>query len=86
MGQKHKQKIEKVFAHPIATDINTDKFLSALEHFGAKVEKTKTNRAKIFVGSDEFVLPISHKGILTKEEVTDLRHFLEKVGITPDKI
>jgi len=57
-----------------------------LEHFGAKVEITKHNKAKIFLKDEEFVLPISHNNNLSKDSVINLRHFLEKVDMTPDKL
>lgn len=83
---KHREKIEKLFTHPISNNIDFKKLVKALEHYGARVEITKQNKAKIFLNDDEFVLPVPHDHVLSKDMVTELRHFLEKVGFTPDKI
>ncbi len=86
MSQKHKAKIEKLFEHPISGNIDANKVLSALEHYGAKVDLTKQHKAKIFFDKDEFILSLSHRNELSKDSIVNLRHFLEKVGLTPDKL
>ncbi len=86
MSQKHKEKIKKLFEHPISGNIDVNKVISALEHYGAKVDVTKHHKAKIFVGGDEFVLSLSHRNELSRDSIVNLRHFLEKVGLTPDKL
>ena len=86
MSQKHKVKIEKLFEHPISGNIDVYKMLSALEHYGAKIELTKQHKAKIFLGGEEFVLSLSHRNDMSKDNVTKLRHFLEKVDLVPDKL
>ncbi len=86
MSQKHKAKIEKLFEHPISGNIDVHRMISALEHYGAKVDITKHHRAKIFINEEEFVLSLSHRSELSKDSIVKLRHFLEKVGLTPDKL
>ena len=83
---KHIKKIEKVFEHPVATNLDTNKLVSALEHFGCEVEHSKTNKIKISYAGKEIVLGFHHSGSLSKDEVLKLRHFLEEVGLTPEKI
>ncbi len=86
MSHRHKAKIEKVFEHPISTNIDVKKLISALEHYGVKVELTKKHKAKLFYNESEFVLPLPHGDHLTKDEVVMLRHWLEEVGLTPDTV
>ena len=86
MSHKHKVKIEKLFEHPISGNIDARRMLTALEHYGAKIEITKHNKARIEINEEEFTLAISHNNNLSKDSVTSLRHFLEKVELTPDKI
>ncbi len=86
MSHKHKAKIEKVFEHPTSANIDVKKLISALEHYGVTVELTKKHKAKLFYGEKEFVLPLPHGDHLSKDEVVMLRHWLEEVGLTPDKI
>ncbi len=83
---KFKEKIEKVFQHPTSANIDYKKLLHALEHYGAEVEITKHNKVKIFFKGEEFVMPVPHEHTLSKDTVIEVRHFLEKVGLTPDKI
>jgi hypothetical protein len=86
MSHRHKVKIEKVFEHPISTNIDVKKLLSALEHYGVKIELTKKHKAKLFYEEKECVLPLPHGDHLTKDEVVMLRHWLEEIGLTPDTI
>jgi len=86
MSHKHKAKIEKVFEHPTSANIDVKKLISALEHYGVKVELTKKHKAKLFYEEKEFVLPLPHGDHLPKDEVVMLRHWLEEIGLTPDKI
>ncbi len=60
--------------------------MHALEHYGAEVEVTKQNKAKIFLNGEEYVMPLSHGGNLSKDVVIDVKYFLERVGLTPGKL
>ncbi|MDD2905573.1 MAG: hypothetical protein WBK95_01425 [Sulfurimonas sp.] len=86
MSHKHIKKIEKVFEHPVATDLDSRKLVAALEHFGCSVEQTKSNKLKISYDDKEFVLGLHHSGNLSKDEVVGLRHYLEEIGLTPAKL
>ncbi|MDD2791255.1 MAG: hypothetical protein PHU40_11430 [Sulfurimonas sp.] len=86
MSHKHVKKIEKVFEHPVVTDLDSRKLVSALEHFGCSVEQTKNNKLKILYEGKEFVLGLHHSGNLSKDEVVGLRHYLEEIGLTPEKL
>jgi len=86
MSRKHKAKIEKIFEHPTSENVDVKKLISALEHYGVEVELTKKHKAKLFYKEEEFVLPLPHGPSLPKDEVVLLRHWLEKVGLTPDRI
>jgi len=86
MSQKHIKKLKKVFEHPVSTNLDTHKLISALEYFGCRVEHTKNNKIKIFYNESEIIIGLHHSGSLSKDEVLRLRHFLEGAGLTPDKI
>ena len=83
---KFKEKIQKIFEHPTSGNIEFKKLIRALEHYGATVEITKHNKAKIFLKDEEYVIPVPHNHVLSKDTVVELRHFLEKVGLTPDNL
>ena len=80
--------IEKVFAHPIATNIDWKKLSHTLEHFGAEIEVSNSNKAKIHLKDKELVMGLPHHGheLADKSEITKLRHFLEEVELTPDQV
>jgi len=88
MSHKHKVIIEKIFAHPIATNVDWKKLSKTLEHFGARIEVSNSNKAKIFIKDQEIVLGLPHHGheLADKAEITKLRHFLEAVGLTPEAV
>jgi len=83
---KHKEKIKKLFQHPISGNIDTTKLIHALEHYGAKVDMSKKHRALIHINSKEHSLTLSHRNELSKDSIVKLRHFLEEVDLTPDKL
>ncbi len=88
MSHKHKAIIEKVFAHPIATNVDWKKLSHALEHFGATIDVSNSNKAKIHFKDQEMVLGLPQHGheLADKSEITKLRHFLESVELTPDAV
>ena len=86
MSHRHQVKIEKLFEHPISVNIDAKRLLSALEHYGAKIEMTKHNKAKIYLRDKEFVLALSHGHDLSREALIYLRHFLEEVDLVPGKL
>lgn len=86
MSHKHKAKIEKLFEHPISGNIDAKRLFSALEHYGITVDVTKHNKAKLSINDEEFVVVLSHGNDLSKDAIVSVKHFLEKVGIVPDKL
>ena len=86
MSQKHKLKIQKLFEHPISGNIDMKRLISALEHYGVHVELNKHHKAKMSIDGEDLVLGLSHRNELSKDSITKLRHFLEKVDLTPDKL
>ena len=88
MSHKHKVIIEKIFAHPIATNIDWKKLKHTLEHFGAQIDVSGANRAHIKIRDKELTLGLPHHGheLADRSEVNRLRHFLEEVELTPQTI
>ena len=83
---KHKSKVQKIFEHPMSGNIDTTKLIHALEHYGAKVDMSKQHRAVIHLNGKEHSMTISHRPELSRDAIVKLRHFLEEVGLTPDKL
>ena len=84
MSKHHLKKIQKIFEHPVASNVDTHKLVAALDHFGCSIEHSKTNKIKISFDGRDIVLGFHHSGSLSKDEVLKLRHFLEEVRLTPD--
>ena len=83
---KHKEKIKKLFEHPISGNIDASKLVRALEHYGAKVDVNKQHRAIIHLKGREHSLSLAHRNELSKDSIVGLRHFLEEIDFTPDKL
>jgi len=83
---KHKEKIKKIFEHPLSGNIEATKLIHALEHYGAKVDMSKSGRVLIHIQDKEHSLSVSHRNELSKDSIVKLRHFLQEVGLTPDKL
>jgi hypothetical protein len=52
----------------------------------AATEITKQHKIKLFYQDEEAVLPLPHGDHFTRDEVVELRHILERFGLTPDRI
>ncbi|QFR48749.1 hypothetical protein FJR48_03040 [Sulfurimonas lithotrophica] len=83
---KHKDKIAKIFEHPISGNIDASRLVHALEHYGIEVDMTKKHRALLHFEAKEHSIALSHRNELSKDAVVKLRHFLEEVGLTPDNL
>ena len=83
---KHKTKIEKIFEHPISGNVDAKRVIVALEYYGAKVDMNRHNRALIHMDGKEHSLALSHRNELSKDAIVKLRHYLQEVGLTPDKL
>lgn len=83
---KHKDKIEKIFEHPISGNIDSMRLVRALEHYGIEVDMTKKHRALLHFKDKEYSLALSHRNELSKDAIVGLRHYLEEVGLTPENL
>jgi len=86
MSHKHDAILAKIFAHPIAANIDWKKLTHALEHYGATVDMSHHGRAKIVMNGNELVIHSPHHGhdIENKDDIIALRHFLTELGVTPE--
>ncbi|WP_373036730.1 hypothetical protein [Sulfurimonas sp.] len=86
MSHKHKAKIQMIFEHPVSGNIDVKRLLAALEHYGVEVEITKHNKARLIFNQQELIMALSHRNDLSKDSIAKLRHYLEEIGLTPDKM
>lgn len=88
MSQKHKVTLQKVFAHPMPTNIQWKKLMSALEHYEVAIEITHANKAKLAKDGQETLITLPHHDheFNDKTEISHLKHFLESVGLSLDNL
>ena len=86
MSQKHKVKIEKIFEHPISGNIDVHRLVTALEHYGVSTDMTKQHKVKMSMNGEDFTLSLSHRNELSKDSITNLRHYLERINLVPGKL
>jgi len=87
MNHKHRITLQKIFSHPIDTNIDWKKIESLLSHLGAEMNEGRTGRMKVILNGQESVFSMPHHGhsVQDKNEIMQLRHFLEKAGVSPEK-
>ena len=73
-----------LFAHPVSANIDFKKVLHLLEEVGAEVDNKTGNRVGVKLNGHSVAFMHAHHD-LPKEEVAQVRKFLETCGITPDK-
>ncbi len=83
---KHKTKIQKVFEHPLSGNIDITKLVHALEHYGVEIDMSKKHRVLLNYKANKHSLALSHGNDVSKDSLVKLRHYLEEVGLTPDKL
>lgn len=84
MSHKPEHTLEQLFAHPISMNIHWKDVLHLFESLGAQVEVVHGGREKVRLNGQEHTFHIPHgKSIESKEEVVQIKHFLERCGIGP---
>jgi hypothetical protein len=85
MSHDHTRTLEHIFAHPINMNMKWNEVEHMFRALGASLESTHGGREKIKLGGQEMTFHVPHgKTISSKEEVMQLRHFLERCGIVPE--
>jgi hypothetical protein len=84
MNHHHRKTLHALFAHPISANIDFKKVVHLLEDIGAEVDNKPGNRVGVKLNGHSAALRHAHRE-LTKEEVVQVRKFLETCGITPAK-
>ncbi|MBN2647460.1 MAG: hypothetical protein JXR44_06725 [Thiotrichales bacterium] len=84
MSHKHDVILQKVFAHPLAANLDWKKLAAALTHYGAQIEHTTASKVRIRFGQAELVISLPHHGheLTDKGDITRLKHFLQAQGIS----
>jgi len=82
MNHHHRKTLHALFAHPISANIDFKKVIHLLEEIGADVDNKTGNRIGVTLNGHSVAFPHAHHS-LPKDEVAQVRKFLEACGITP---
>jgi hypothetical protein len=83
MNHHHRKTLHALFAHPISANIDFKKVLHLLEEIGAEVGNKSGNRVGVKLNGHSVAFPHAHHD-LPKDEVAQVRKFLEACGVTPE--
>lgn len=83
MNHHHRKTLHALFSHPVSANIDFKKVIHLLEEIGAEVDHKSGNRIGVKMNHHSVALPHAHHS-LPKDEVAQVRKFLESCGITPD--
>ncbi len=84
MNHHHRKTLHALFTHPVSANIDFKKVMHVFEELGAEIENSAGNRVKIKL--NDHSAAFSHaQHSLPKEEVIQLKKFLEQCGITPEQ-
>lgn len=76
--------LQHLFAHPLHMNTKWKDVVHLFEALGAEVEVVQGGREKVRLNGQEATFHIPHSRILdSKDEVVQIRHFLERCGIDP---
>ncbi len=82
MNHRHRKVLQAIFAHPISANIDFNEVVHVLGELGAEVDNKSGNR--IGVTLKGHTAAFSHANhSLPKEEVVQIRKFLETCGVDP---
>jgi hypothetical protein len=78
----HRKALASIFRHPPSHNVEWHDVLSLLGHLGTTRE-LHDGGYEVIIGTERFVLARPHDKDVQGEELSDLRKFLTKVGLTP---
>jgi len=84
MNHRHRKVLHALFAHPISTNIDLKDIASVFRELGAAVEHDNKGRLTVKLNGRSAHFPAAHRG-LPKDEVVQIRKFIEGCGIDPQR-
>lgn len=84
MSHNAQRTLSEIFSHPINMNIHWKDVVHLFESLGGEVEVVHGGREKVKLNDHEFTFHIPHgKTIGSRDEVMQIRHFLEQAGMGP---
>ena len=82
MNHRHRKVLHSLFAHPISANIDFKEVVHVLEELGAEVENKAGNRIGVTLSGHTAAFTHANHS-MPKEEVVQVRKFLEACGVDP---
>lgn len=82
MNHKHRGVLHALFAHPVSANIDPRQVLTVFEALGAEVSHGGHGQIRIKLNGHTHGFHDSHHA-LSKDEVAEMRRFLEQAGVDP---
>jgi hypothetical protein len=83
MNHRHRKILQSLFSHPVSGNIDLKDVEAVLKELGAEVENRHGARIAVTLGGRTVAFHASQHA-LPKDEVAQIRHFLEQCGVTPE--
>jgi len=82
MNHRHRKTLQALFAHPISANIDFKEVQHVLEELGAEIDNKSGARIGVTLKGHSAAFHHANHS-LTKDEVVQVRKFLETCGISP---
>lgn len=83
MNHRHRKVLHALFAHPLSANIDFTEVVHVLEELGAEIDNKSGNRIGVKLGGHSVAFVHANHSI-PKDEVVQIRKFLETCGVKPD--
>ncbi len=84
MSHHYQKTLEALFSHPISANIDHKDVEHLLSELGASVEQKHGNKLEITLNGKTMYLHRPHGHALPKDEVANVRDFLDNCGVKPE--
>lgn len=82
MNHRHRKVLHAIFAHPVSANLDFKEVMHVFEELGAEVDNKSGNRVGVKLNGHAVAFSHAHHS-LPKEEVAQVRKFLEACGVDP---
>jgi hypothetical protein len=82
MNHRHRKVLHALFAHPVSANIDPKHVLAVLEELGAEVAAGGHGQIKVTLNGHTHGFHDTRHS-LSKDEVAEIRRFLERAGVDP---
>lgn len=78
----HTRTLDQLFQHPLSHNIEWKDVVRLLEAVG-QVDEEHNGKLRVALNKETIVLRRPHNDVLDVEQLVEIKHFLERAGVTP---